>query len=102
MSQSLAKILVHLVFSTKEHYPYIEETVESELFAYIGDTIKRLSGMPIKINGMPDHIHILSSMPMTQGAALGCRILHLRCGGAALSIAACGCGFCGKMCHFGF
>ena len=69
MSQSLAQILVHLVFSTKEHYPFIEETVEAKLFAYIGDTIKRLGGAPIKINGMPDHIHVLSSMPKTLSLA---------------------------------
>ncbi|HDS83997.1 MAG TPA: transposase [Phycisphaerales bacterium] len=69
MSQSLAQLLIHIVFSAKGHYPFIEEAVESELYAYIGDTIKRLGGVPIKINGLSDHIHILSSMPKTVSLA---------------------------------
>lgn len=65
MSQSLAQILVHIVFSTKERFPFFEDTVESELFAYLGDTLKRAGGVPFKINGTADHVHIFSSMPKT-------------------------------------
>ena len=65
MPQSLTQVYLHIIFSTKKRYPFIEEAVEPELFAYIGDTIKRVGGMPFLINGVPDHIHILSSLPRT-------------------------------------
>jgi REP element-mobilizing transposase RayT len=65
MSQSLAQLLVHIVFSTKERHPFIDVPIEPDLHAYIGDTLKRNGGIPVKINGTPDHLHILSSMPKT-------------------------------------
>ena len=65
MSQSLAQIYVHIIFSTKERYPFIDEMIEPELFAYMGDTIKRCQGVPFLINGTADHIHVLSSLPRT-------------------------------------
>ena len=65
MSQSLAQIYVHIVFSTKDRYPIIEADIESQLHAYMADTIKRSGGIPYLINGTADHIHILSSLPRT-------------------------------------
>ncbi len=65
MPQSLAQLYTHIIFSTKNHVPYIGNDVELELHAYIGDTIKRLGGFPIKINNTEDHIHILASQPRT-------------------------------------
>ena len=65
MTQSLAQIYVHIIFSTKERYPFIASGIEPELFAYIGDTIKRCQGVPFLINGTTDHVHILSSLPRT-------------------------------------
>jgi REP element-mobilizing transposase RayT len=63
MSQSLAQIYVHIVFSTKDRYSFIQQAIEPELFAYMGDTIKRIGGIPYLINGTANHIHLLSSLP---------------------------------------
>lgn len=65
MPQSLAQIYVHIIFSTKERCPFLGESVEPELFAYMGNTIKRCEGVPFLINGTADHVHILSSLPRT-------------------------------------
>ncbi len=65
MAQSLAQIYVHIVFSTKGHYPFIQPDVEPELFAYMGAAIKRVEGVPHLINGTADHVHILTSLPRT-------------------------------------
>lgn len=65
MGQSLAQVYLHLIFSTKNRQPYIDEYIEQELFSYIGGIIKQLSGMPFCINGTADHIHILCSFPRT-------------------------------------
>ena len=65
MPQSLAQIYVHIIFSTKGRNPFINENIEPELFAYMGNTIQRCEGVPFFINGMDDHVHVLSSLPRT-------------------------------------
>lgn len=65
MGQSLAQVYIHLIFSTKNRYPFIDENIEKDLFAYIGGIIKHLKGMPFCIGGTSDHIHILCSFPRT-------------------------------------
>ena len=61
----LAQIYLHVIFSTKNRYPFIEREVEPELYAYIGASVKRLGGIPLSINGTNDHIHILTLFPRT-------------------------------------
>ena len=63
MSQSLSKVYVHIIFSTKNRYPFIHPDIEEELYAYIGGIIKINKGIPFQINSIPDHIHILATLP---------------------------------------
>ena len=65
MAQSLAQLYVHIVFSTKERYLFIETEIEPELYAYIAGTIKQMNGIPCLINGTADHVHILATLPRT-------------------------------------
>ena len=65
MAQSLSQLYTHIIFSTKNHVPFIKPTIETELFSYIGGTIKAIGGIPFIINGMSDHIHIFSTLPKT-------------------------------------
>jgi len=59
MGQSLVKNYIHLVFSTKNREPMIDEAIESDLYAYLGGICHNLECQPIKIGGFTDHIHIL-------------------------------------------
>jgi len=59
MPQSLANVLVHLVFSTKDRVPLIRSDVESELYAYTSKVLEPSDSPMIAIGGMEDHIHIL-------------------------------------------
>ncbi len=69
MAQSLAKVYVHTVFSTKKRYPFIKPEIENELYSYIGGIITNLGGIPFQINGIPDHIHVFSTLPKTVSIA---------------------------------
>ena len=69
MPQSLSQIYLHIVFSTKKRDPFISAKIESELYTYIGGTIKNLNALPIMISGTEDHIHILTSFPRTISVA---------------------------------
>jgi len=62
MPQSLTKIFLHIIFSTKYRNPIIDEGIENELFHYVGGVCKELECQPILVGGYEDHIHILSSL----------------------------------------
>jgi len=63
MASTLVKIDIHLIFHVKSTGMIIHHDDLVELFAYIGGIINNLGGIPITIGGMPDHIHILTSLP---------------------------------------
>ena len=62
MSQSLAKVCTHIVFSTKYCQPLIDEKIENELHRYLGGLCNKFECIPIKVGGYVDHIHILCVM----------------------------------------
>ena len=57
MAQSLSKIYVHLIFSTKDREPTLPDEIRPDLHAYMGGTLKGLGCLPIEINTEPDHLH---------------------------------------------
>jgi putative transposase len=59
MSQSLACVLVHLVFSTKHRQPWIRTEIEGELHPYLATTFRSLECPTLTLNGTEDHVHIL-------------------------------------------
>src|SRR5260370_14945235 len=59
MSQSLANIVVHLVFSTKSRHQLLRDEERGELQAYITAILKNHDSPLIEINSVRDHIHIL-------------------------------------------
>jgi len=61
MPQSLAKVIVHIVYSTKSREPWLEDkTIRGELFAYNASILSSSMDCPvILIDGVEDHIHIL-------------------------------------------
>ena len=59
MSQSLSKLYVHAVFHIKYNSPKIRRQDENELYAYMGSIVKDNQSVPIIINGVENHVHIL-------------------------------------------
>jgi putative transposase len=59
MSQSLANILLHLVFSTKDRRPMLRDEERGQLHAYISGILKNHDSSLIEINSVRDHVHIL-------------------------------------------
>lgn len=60
MPQSYCNLLYHMVFSTKYRERLIIPEIRTRVFSYLGGGIKGEKGIPILINGMEDHIHILA------------------------------------------
>lgn len=61
MPQSLSKVLVHIVYSTKSRQPWLkDERIRKELFAYKATILRDNVDTPaLIINGMEDHVHML-------------------------------------------
>ena len=70
MPQSLAKILVHTVFSTKERRPFLRDAaLRDELHRYLGGILTNLDCQPIIVGGVEDHVHLLCALSKTHSVA---------------------------------
>ena len=59
MSQSLSRIWVHLIFSTKERFPYLKDpALREEVFAYLSEVCKQLKSPSALTGGHKNHVHI--------------------------------------------
>ena len=62
MSQSLAKNLIHLIYSTKHRAPWLAPNVRPSLFAYKAGILKHWESPAIVIGGVADHVHLLFAL----------------------------------------
>jgi putative transposase len=59
MSQSLARNVVHIIFSTKNREPLIAPEVRPDLFAYLAGVLNAIDCPAIRVGGVADHVHLL-------------------------------------------
>lgn len=65
MPQSLARVLIHLVFSTKNRERLITDAVRDALHAYMAAVLQNLGCAPVLINSVEDHAHLLFDLSRT-------------------------------------
>lgn len=65
MSQSLAKVYLHAIFSTKNRESLMADDWRDECFHVIGGAANALGCPPIIVGGMADHVHILFQLGRT-------------------------------------
>ena len=65
MAQSLSKILVHLVFSTKNRDPWISKEIQQNLYAYLSGSCRSLGSECYRVGGYFDHVHMALILPRT-------------------------------------
>ena len=70
MPQSLSKVLIHTIFSTKSRKPYLKDTdLRGQLHSYLGGTANNLGCQPIRIGGVSNHVHLLTLLSRTLSIA---------------------------------
>jgi putative transposase len=69
MPQSLANVLIHLVFSTKNRHPWLREEVRDELHRYLGGVLNNLDCPSVIVGGVDDHVHVLCRFSRTRSIA---------------------------------
>jgi REP element-mobilizing transposase RayT len=62
MPQSYVNLIYHIVFSTKDHEPFITDTYQTRLHEYIGGVVRQQGGIALAMNGTADHLHLLAKL----------------------------------------
>lgn len=62
MPQSLANILIHAIWSTKDREPLISEGIRAGLHGYLAGVLKNLESPALIINSVTDHVHVLCQL----------------------------------------
>ena len=66
MAQSLAKLLVHLVYSTKHRARRLPHQPYRELHAFCGGVLKNHKCHLVEMNNVEDHVHALLDLHRTE------------------------------------
>ena len=70
MPQSLANVLLHIVFSTKDRRPFLQsEKVRGELNAYLVGTLQNIGCPSLIVRTVDDHVHCLCQLSRTKTIA---------------------------------
>jgi REP element-mobilizing transposase RayT len=65
MSHAYTQFVYHFTFATKNREPIIPKGIHEPLFAQMAAILRDEGAMALKINGMPDHVHILARLRAT-------------------------------------
>ena len=69
MPQSLAMVLVHVIFSTRDRVPCLTKPLRPDLNAYLAGILRNIDCMPVEVNAVADHVHILCGLGRTVSIA---------------------------------
>ena len=69
MPQSLSKVILHIVFSTKNREPWLDADVRSRMHAYLATICRDVGADFVHIGGVSDHVHIVTTLPRTVSQA---------------------------------
>lgn|SRR5665213_1942348 len=58
MPQSLAFVLVHVVFGTKGRVAVLDASLRPELFSYLATVVRNSGSECYRVGGMADHVHL--------------------------------------------
>ena len=69
MSQSLSKVILHVIFSTKDRKPWLDSNVRPRMHAYVATICRDLGADFVHVSGVPDHVHVLTTLARTLSQA---------------------------------
>ena len=65
MPQSLSRVLIHLVFSTKNREPLLTPAIQNELHPYLAGALDNMNGPSLRVGGVEDHVHLFFGLCRT-------------------------------------
>ena len=65
MPESLAFILLHVIFSTKNREPVLNPSVRPDLYAYLATVVRNAGCECYRVGGVADHVHLAIRLSRT-------------------------------------
>ncbi len=65
MPQSLTFILVHIIFSTKDRAPLLNDAIRDDLFAFLATVARNAGCECYRVGGVADHVHLAIGLSRT-------------------------------------
>jgi putative transposase len=62
LPQSLTKLYAHLIFSTKNRQPFLDDEIRPRVHGYVATVVRSLDSPYVVVGGVADHVHILFDM----------------------------------------
>ena len=75
MPQSFVSLNYHLIFSTKDRKPLLDDGFRARLFDYVGGILRAEKSCLLAAGGMPDHVHWLVSLHQQTAVADALKIV---------------------------
>jgi REP element-mobilizing transposase RayT len=69
MPQSLSKVIMHIIFSTKDREAWLDRDVRPRLHAYVATICRDLNAEAFRVGGVADHLHLVTTLPRTLSQA---------------------------------
>jgi putative transposase len=76
MAQTLTRLLLHVVFSTKNRQPFITPEISTELHKYLAGIARNHDSPALAVGGVADHLHLLISL--SKNIACADLLMHLK------------------------
>ncbi len=62
MANTYTQLYAHIVFSTKNRFPWIKPEFEQRLWEYLGGISRQNDAHALLVGGIDDHVHIVASI----------------------------------------
>jgi len=69
MPQSLSNILIHLIWSTKNRYPWLSPGMREKTHAFLAGAVRHMDCEAYRVGGMADHVHLAVRLSRTLSVA---------------------------------
>ena len=63
MPQSLSKVVLHIIFSTKNRVNFLDDNIRPRTHAYIATVLRDMKSFVYCVDGTENHIHIACTLP---------------------------------------
>jgi putative transposase len=65
MPQSLSKVILHIIFSTKNRETWLDSNMRLRMHAYLATICRDVGCDFVHVGGVADHLHIVTTLPRT-------------------------------------
>jgi REP-associated tyrosine transposase len=69
VGHTYTNLLYHIIFSTKNRLPYLQDEARRDVFAYMGGIARTIGAICLIVGGHDDHVHLLSKLPASLAVA---------------------------------